>query len=141
MWVYAIGLSVGQAVDLCYRLCCGFVLSVNLLVKLWYCAIGRSVSLTSCGSVVSVRLWVCDFGQSVKMWVCSIGQAVGLCCRSVSLSGLWVCSIDQIVGLCCRSVCWSSCWSLPSNVPVLHTFRNEEAPRWSQEVPWSVNKE
>jgi len=43
MWVYAIGLPVGEAVHLCYRLCCGFVLSVNLLVRLWYRAVGQSV--------------------------------------------------------------------------------------------------
>ena len=42
-----------------------------LSVKLWICAVGQSVSLSSCGSVVSVRLLVC-----------AVGKAVGICCRS-----------------------------------------------------------
>ena len=54
------------------------MLSVSQFVKLWVCSIGqavdlccRSVSLSSCVSVVSVKLWICAFGQSVC-------QAVGL---------------------------------------------------------------
>ena len=103
------------------------MLSISQSVKLWVCSIGhvvgfcyRSVSLSSCGS--------------------NIGHVVDFCCRSVSLSNcgsvasirLWVCAAGQSVGLAvvpCPAMCL---YFIPSETP--------EAPRWSQEVPWSVNK-
>ena len=55
------------------------MLSVSQPDKLLVCSFGqavglccRSVSLSSCWSVVSIMLWVCAIGQSV-------GLAVGLC--------------------------------------------------------------